>query len=253
MTNHNSILLVADIGNTNSKVAVFREGRMSQLLERTDPESEAFQQMLLMYPPGAWLISSVSAQTEAFRAKLSAHAPGFVLDHQTHLPIQITYTTPETLGHDRIANMVAAQAAYPSQPVLVIDAGTCIKYDIMHPDAIYPGGTIAPGLQMRFRAMHTFTDRLPLLELSEIDPKAMIPVTGHSTSTSMISGALASALFEARGMISHYQDQFGNLKVMLTGGDAPFFASRLKNQIFAVPNLTLEGLRIILEFNLKHL
>jgi type III pantothenate kinase len=149
--------------------------------------------------------------------------------------------------------MVAAYDRFPGQAVMVIDAGTCMKYDVLLPEAVYTGGTIAPGIRMRLQAMHTFTDRLPLIELPDDIPLDISTITGNSTYASLLSGALEATCMEAEGMIRHYSLIFGNLTVLVTGGDGPFLASRLKNEIFAVPELVLDGLHVILGYNIKAL
>ena len=240
--------LVADLGNTTGKFALLKDGELLSMHRTADRGTDALRTFLADSVPDAWIISSVRTDSSEITAYLQGLAPGFVLGHQMPLPINITYETPETLGHDRIAAMVGAWKMFPGKPVLVIDAGTCIKYDILLPDGSFPGGTIAPGLRMRLEAMHTFTGRLPFVEIPEQTWPEGPPVTGTSTAGSLLSGALAAGLLEAEGMIAYYQQNQPYLKVLLTGGDAPFFASRLKSQIFAVPELILSGLDEILRF-----
>ncbi|MBC8046759.1 MAG: type III pantothenate kinase, partial [Fimbriimonadaceae bacterium] len=131
------------------------------------------------------------------------------------------------------------------------DAGTCIKYDFVDASGIYHGGAISPGLNMRFKALHNYTAKLPLLNTSMLNNSTM-QVTGDSTEHSIISGAALGTAFEMDGVINHYIKTFDDLQVVLTGGDASFFEKHLKNKIFALPNLVLYGLHVILDHNLKN-
>jgi type III pantothenate kinase len=245
--------LVIDQGNSTSKIAFYQQNKLHTLFRETEISQERLEQLLIQFPVESWVLSSVINNSQWLNDYLSGRAPGLQLTWQTALPIKITYQTPETLGHDRIAAAVGAYRAFPNEAVLIIDAGTCIKYDIMLPDGTFPGGCIAPGLKMRLQAMHTFTDRLPLIDLPMEQLPEQINITGSSTAGSLIAGAYAAALMEANGFIQEYSTQFSNLKVMLTGGDASFFATRLKREIFAVPELNLNGLQAILGHHLKAL
>jgi type III pantothenate kinase len=154
------------------------------------------------------------------------------------------YATPKTLGNDRIALVSAASKLYPSQNVLVIDVGTCITFDIINSENQYLGGAISPGLQMRYRALNTFTENLPLLE-----PQEEVNLIGNTTMMSMHSGVIFGIISEIDGVISMYKSQYKDLTIILTGGDSVFLCKRLKNSIFANSNFLLEGLNYILEFN----
>jgi type III pantothenate kinase len=249
--NNGMYQLVIDQGNSTSKIAFYQQDKLQTLFRETEISTELLEQLLIQFPIESWVLSSVINNSQWLNDYLSARAPGLQLNWQTDLPIKITYQTPETLGHDRIAAAVGAYRAFPNEAVLIIDAGTCIKYDIVLPDGSFPGGCIAPGLKMRLQAMHTFTDRLPLIDLPMEQLPQHIAITGTSTEGSLVAGAYATALMEANGFIDEYSSQFSNLRVMLTGGDASFFATRLKREIFAVPELNLNGLQAILGHHLK--
>jgi len=167
-----------------------------------------------------------------------------VLSHTSKTPFKNSYATPDTLGADRIAVVVAAFYEYPRKNVLVIDAGTCITYDIINDYGEYLGGAISPGLQMRYKAMHNQTDALPLLRPNEI-----LDFVGNTTESSMHSGVINGTVQEVDGVIEQYKQRFKDLTVILTGGDAHFFAKRLKNSIFANSKFLLEGLNYLLEYN----
>lgn len=161
-------------------------------------------------------------------------------------PVSSDYTTPETLGPDRIAGFTAASVIFPSENVVVIDAGTCITYDVVDKSGIHRGGSISPGINMRLRAMKEFTKALPLAPIPEkLNPCAL------STVDALGQGALAGLVFEMEGMIDHFEAKYGRIKVLLTGGDAGLFANFLKTEIFAEPNLVLLGLYEILKYHAK--
>jgi len=160
------------------------------------------------------------------------------------LPIQIQYESADTLGTDRIACAVAANAIYPNQNVLSIQAGTCLVTDFVDESNIYHGGSISPGLQMRFHALHEHTAHLPLLE-----PHPIPSFTGNSTQNSILSGVIHGLTCEIDGFIDHYRTLHPDTMVVLTVGDAPFLQNYIKNRIFAAPNLVLQGLYKILRYN----
>jgi type III pantothenate kinase len=160
------------------------------------------------------------------------------------MPIVTEYTTPETLGIDRLCGAVAAHERFPNHHVLVIDAGTCITYDLVTPEGRHLGGGISPGWKMRLNAMHKLTARLP--EVPAHIPSGLL---GTSTITSMQFSSYWGAVHEMNGMIQYFKANFPQLRVILTGGDHSDFAQRLENTIFAAPNLVLEGIHAILQFN----
>ena len=161
------------------------------------------------------------------------------------LPVKVLYKTPETLGNDRLANVCGARIQYPDANVLVIDMGTCIKYDFISADGFYHGGGISPGLTMRYKALTRFTSQLPYFKPVEEFPVLI----GQSTEGSMRSGVENGILEEVKGIISQYQELFDQTLIMLTGGDCAKFADKLKSPIFVAPNLTLSGLKVILDHN----
>lgn len=154
-------------------------------------------------------------------------------------PLNIAYHTPETLGADRLATAIGAYSLFPGENILVLDFGTCLKCDFVSQEKSYEGGSISPGLDMRFKAMHTFTAKLPLLTRPKEFPSQPI---GRSTAESMQYGVVLGMLAEAHGMIEFYVEKYSPLKVLITGGDAEVFEGRLKNAIFVRQNLALLGL-----------
>lgn len=162
------------------------------------------------------------------------------------LPFKSEYATPETLGADRIAAVAGASKLFPGENVLAIDLGTCITYDFITMQNIYKGGAISPGINMRFKAMKHFTARLPKLPV----PDNLPDITGDSTRSCMESGVLNGVSFEIEGMVAAYK-KFGEIKIILTGGDAFIFEKKFKEYIFAAPDLVLIGLNVILQHNVE--
>ena len=237
--------LCIDIGNTRTKVGLF-EG--NELLETFILSEETLLTQVESISSQAnidrILISSVrNLNQEPFKSLL--RKKGVMLaNHMMNTPLSLIYDTPETLGVDRIFAAIGAQVFFPGHSTLSIDAGTCITYDICDPEYNYLGGAISPGLKMRLKALSTFTDNLPDLEITDT------PVTiGTSTSSSMQMGSKEGAIFEMNGFITHFKHRFGDLKVILTGGDISFFEQALENAIFAAPNLVLQGMNSVLLFN----
>ncbi|TVZ26805.1 type III pantothenate kinase [Gillisia sp. Hel_I_86] len=238
--------LVIDIGNTLVKMAVFqgdvlikkKTGLKQNFLKNLEELDQSYPNISDV------LISSVSKTPSKWLQKLQEDYKMYVLDQELPQVFLNSYTTPKTLGNDRIALVSAASKLYPSQNVLVIDAGTCITFDFKNSENQYLGGAISPGLQMRFQAMNTFTENLPLLE-----PEEDVDFIGNTTVKSMQSGVVIGITSEIDGVISKYSSQFKDLTIILTGGDSQFLCKRLKNSIFANSNFLLEGLNYILEFN----
>ena len=239
--------LIIDLGNTFAKIYGM-EGE-SIMLENKFPAHDldtlaAYAQTL--QKPGAAIISSVVDHPKQFEEKIAALCRTVVLDHHTALPVVNKYGTPQTLGKDRLASVVGASLGFKGENVLVIDAGTCIKYDMLTASGEYLGGGISPGIEMRFKALNTFTDKLPLLSQAN-----SVPLIGTSTEGSILSGVQNGAMEEVKGIIARYQMEFSELKVVFTGGDMNFFIPLVsgKNAIFADPWLVLKGLNAILEHN----
>jgi type III pantothenate kinase len=171
--------------------------------------------------------------------------PLIELNHKTKLPFFNKYLTPKTLGVDRLALIAAASSQFPNKNTLVIDAGSCITFDVLNEFGEYFGGSISPGIQMRYKAVNHFTANLPLLSKSE-----SIPELGNSTENAIHHGILNGVIQEIEGVIEQYKSKYQKLTVVLTGGDTIFLAKNLKSSIFAIPNFLLEGLNRILIHNI---
>jgi len=239
--------LILDIGNTLAKMAVYStDGVM--LYRASVAVSELGKALDLLeetYPNIDWCMFSTVAKVNAKDLeRLEERYKLLQLTSDLPVPFTNKYESRKTLGVDRIALVSGAIQKYPNANVLVIDAGTCITYDFIDAIATYYGGAISPGLTMRYKAMHTFTENLPLLERVK-----EVSLIGTNTQDSMHSGVLLGMAYEVEGYINAYRKKFPDLITVLTGGDAQFLRDTIKNDIFANTNLLLEGLLNILNYN----
>ena len=193
-------------------------------------------------------IGTVVDYLESDVAKLNKIIPTNVFTASTKIPLKNLYKSVSTLGSDRTSASVGAYYLYPNSDVLVIDAGTCIKYNFTNSDNEYLGGGISPGIEIKFKALQQFTSRLPLVEFNI----SFTELIGTSTENSILSGVLNGTVAEIDGIINDYKLQFPDLICVLTGGNSEYLAKRLKNSIFAHQNLVLKGLNDILNYNSEH-
>ena len=235
--------LIVDIGNTSSKVVLYQDERIQQTL-RFENDDE-FLSFVSNYKKVSSIVSSV--RTQSFTKKvISILSAPLLLDYNTKIPIENHYATPKTLGNDRLANVIAASTLKKGNS-LVIDVGTCLKIDFITDKKQYIGGLISPGFNMRYQALHNFTANLPLYQ-----NETTKHLSGNSTKSSMITGVYQGILQEIKGFVNSYEKEYNQLNIFLTGGDLSYFKNEeisQKNSIFADENLTLKGLKIILDYN----
>lgn len=236
--------LIADLGNTLRKYAVFDGDCMVFLQSVSDGDAKILNLIFEKYRPDSGIVSSVVQLNEQYTQLFPGDFKLLNMSADLRLPLINRYASPQTLGSDRLAAAVAAYSKFPGENVLVVDAGTCIKYDMVHRTGEYLGGAISLGVNMRFSALHTFTGKLPLIKSGIISG-----IVGTDTRTSILSGVMNGATAEIDGMIGYYSEKFPGLRVVMSGGDAGYFAGKLKNRIFAVENVVLIGLKIILDYN----
>ncbi len=237
--------LAIDIGNTRRKIGRFDGSRLIEQKVVTDWTTEDLLQYCNQTKVRRIILASVGVVEELLHTKIAQHFDFMELTHKTPLPFTNRYATPETLGKDRLAAVAGAQTLLPSQHCLVVDCGTCIKYDALTLSGDYLGGNIAPGLGMRAKAMHHFTARLP-----EVSLQMPTDFIGQSTETALQNGAFRGAILEIDGFIQLFQAQLSPLQVILTGGDATFLKPFLKAANVEIePHLTLHGLNHILNHN----
>lgn len=236
--------LSLDIGNSFCKAGIFHNNAIIELF-RFDNEKlkEKLEDINNKYLINKLIFSSVSNIDDSFFDKLKDKVQIIKLNYKLPLPLKIKYKTLATLGNDRIALAVAGNNTFPNENVLVIDCGTCITYDFVNKNKEYLGGAISPGLKIRFKALNTFTANLPLVNYHK-----NINFTGQSTNDCISAGVYYGIINEIKGFINMYQSKYQDLKIIITGGDAKYFVTKLKNHIFADENLLLKGLNIILNY-----
>lgn len=239
--------LVIDIGNTRVKAALYREDLLEDL-KIYETVDELLLDTILNQEVKKIIVGSVVDNLEDFYRTLRGYAPTLLFTSDTKIPLINLYHSATTLGSDRLSASVGAYFLQPNRDVLVIDAGTCIKYNFTTSKNEYLGGGISPGIQMRFKALHHFTSKLPLITLSE----NTIELIGTNTHNSILSGVVNGTISEIDGIINQYKLQYPGILVLLTGGDSEYLAKRLKNSIFAHQNLVLKGLNDILNYNLAN-
>lgn len=238
--------LVIDFGNTRVKAALFDR---TELLEKHvfDSGQELIDSKISDLKIKNCFIGSVTQEHNSVFEELSTRFKTSIFTAATPVPIKNLYKSALTLGSDRIAASVGSWSFYPNRNVLTIDAGTCIKYNFVNASNEYLGGAISPGIPMRLKAMHYFTDALPLLKPDMNYNKLL----GRTSAESLLTGSHVAAACEVDEMIARYAETHANLQVVVTGGDAEYLCRQLKNRFFADQNILLHGLNAILNYNLE--
>jgi type III pantothenate kinase len=242
--------LIVDIGNTRIKIAFFQKNTLVEKAIFDTITLDALSEMLNGRVIEGVIMSITGQDTEGVADWLEKQYFFIRFDSQTPLPLENCYGTPQTLGKDRLAAVVAAQYLFPNRNCLVMDSGTCITYNFINKRGQFLGGNIAPGLSMRLKAMHHFTAKLPLI--SRNTEMRISNLVGNTTEKAMLNGAQIGLLSEVEGFVKRFKLEFGSLKVLITGGDGAFLQENLylKNSFYE-PNLVLLGLNRILNFNKK--
>lgn len=243
--------LVIDIGNTFAKIAIFNNRELKDIRVTEGLSVEIIRDFIRPHKIDYAIVSSVKENADVYEKYLKTQCDFMRFTSTLSSSIDNQYKTPQTLGLDRLAAIIGAQALYPQTNSLAIDAGTCITYDFVDSERKYSGGVISPGIRMRLKSMNAFTERLPLVEFDDKFNEAI----GHDTRESLLAGALNGSVYEMHGFINNYFTKWPDLKVIMCGGDANFFVRQLKNSIFAriikpEPNLVLIGLNeVIHQYN----
>ena len=243
------VTLCIDNGNTLTKLAIFKNNELIGFRIIDANNMQVVSRLIKEMDVEAAILASVSVVPVSLTEIIDKEIGKVILlDHETLLPIENFYQTKETLGKDRLAAVVGGNYLYPETNLMIVDAGTAITYDIINNQNQYLGGNISPGLQMRFKALNYFTNKLPLL-----DPVDTILHFGRNTNEAVLVGVQNGLLFEVEKSIEQYKNLFPGLKILLTGGDTKFFENKLKNTIFVVSNLVMIGLNRILNYNLERM
>ncbi len=236
--------LCFDFGNTRLKCGVFSGNNLQEIVVLDNDSADLIQALLQRFQPANTILSSVIEHNPVVDELLAVHTRFHRLSHLTRANFTSPVGKPETIGADRLALAAAAVHFYPGKHNLVIGLGSCITYNYISQYHEFLGGAISPGMEMRFKAMQTFTAKLPL-----VSADWNFPLIGYDTKTNLQSGVIAGIGFEIDGFIDAYAAKYDNFNVILTGGDAPYFAQRLKNKIFADSNFLLKGLYALSEVN----
>jgi type III pantothenate kinase len=239
--------LIIDIGNTRIKAALFENAELKHFFVYESTSALIEGGLFESYPIKHCIVATVVENIEPFIDQLKEKVQTQVFTSQMPVPIINLYQSANTLGSDRLAAAVGGAYLFPGKNVVVIDTGTCVKYNFVNSNNEFIGGAISPGLKMRFKALNTFTSKLPLLDVNE----KFDTLIGTTTTESILSGVEIGITAEIEGLIDSYKQLFPDINVVLTGGDAIFFEKRLKRRIFTDSFLILKGLNYILDHNLK--
>lgn len=240
------MVLTIDWGNSRVKAGLFNQsGFLVQTFNFSHEEAvKSLAEIIEKENITQAILSNVAHVPEILIEFFKSEKDFIVFNADTPLPIMNAYQTPKTLGVDRLAVAVAAHNAHPQNDNLVISIGTAIVFTFVSKSGIFRGGSIAPGIKMRLKAMNQYTDNLPL-----VDNKGMTTLVGYDTESAMKTGAIIGAAAEIEGMVSYYKDQFPEINITITGGDASLLALKFKNKIFADEHITLKGLYQIYKHN----
>ena len=245
---HFEVNLIIEQGNTSTKVAIYAEGNLKASFVYKTFDKSKLKPLFDVYSLDKGIYSTVADVDEDLIAYLKERLSCFIyFDNDVRLPITIKYKTPHTLGKDRIAAVVGAYYLQPNRNILIIDAGTCITYELLEASGSYLGGNISPGMTTRFKALNDYTKKLPLVNVRE-----EVPCWGTCTEDAIRAGVVNGIVFEMDGYIDKAKELYSDVLVFLTGGHSFYFESRLKNSIFADINLVLTGLNRILEYNVEN-
>ncbi len=236
--------LCFDFGNTRLKCAVFKNSQISEVIVLKDGARQSAEKVMKQYLPQKTILSSVIDHDKEIEEMLRSRSTFHKISPLTKLPFTTPVNKPETIGADRIALAAGVVYFYPGKNNLVIGMGTCVTYNFINKYKCFLGGSISPGMEMRFKSLHTFTAKLPMINFDW-----NFPLIGYDTKTNILSGVLSGMSTEIDGIIDLYETKFSNFNALLTGGDAPYFVHHLKNKIFADPDLIFKGLYAISEYN----
>jgi len=239
--------LCFDFGNTRLKAGVFINGLFTEEIFLDNDSTKCIAAVIDKHQPEKTILASVIHHQQEIEEYLSETTIFHKLTSESRLNFKIATGKPDSIGTDRLALIAAACATFPNKNNLVIGIGTCITYNFINYDSLFLGGSISPGMDMRFRAMHEFTAKLPMVTADK-----NLPLIGYDTKTNLQSGVVFGIINEINGFVEKYGEKYGNFNAVLTGGDAPYFASQLKCRIFADIYFLYKGLYALSELNHQH-
>ncbi len=233
-----SLYLTIDRGNSAAKVAVWHDDAITNRWQCRQLSAAGIAKHVPLSQIGGIIYSSVVDDSfDGINTLIENGIPTIMLSADTPLPLHLRYATPSTLGHDRIAAAVGARHLHHTAPLLVVDIGTAVTYDVVV-DRDFIGGNIAPGPWMRLESLNRLTARLP-----HVDPQGDVTPWGDSTPTAMRNGAILGIVAE----IDYYRQQLpADATVVITGGDAHLIAPHLRIPADIQPDLVHIGLKTIL-------
>lgn len=237
--------LCLDFGNTRLKAGLFYEVELKETFVLKDDGIQDLAAIVEQYKPDKSILSSVVNHTEPIEETLHRTTRFHKLSSDSILPFTIPVGKPETMGADRMAIAAAAVDFFPGKNNLAIGLGSCITFNFINKHHQFLGGSISPGMEMRFKAMNHYTAKLPLIKADW-----NIPLIGYDTATNLQSGVVLGIAKEIEGIIEEYEKRYENFNVLLTGGDIGYFEPHLKKQIFANPDLIFKGLYAISKVNI---
>ena len=239
-----STTICFDFGNTRLKAAIFKENELLDIAILSKGDVAEVAELIHKWSPEKSILSSVIHHDKGIETLLSEKTSFHLLGPTSVINFTSPVGKPETIGADRLAIIAAAVDKFPNQHSLAISLGTCITYNFVNNQHHFLGGSISPGMQMRFKAMHEQTALLPL-----VTPSSEFTLVGYDTKTNLLSGVILGIAAEIDGIIGAYAEKYANFNVLLTGGDICYFVPHLKKRIFADPNLIFKGLYAICEKN----
>ena len=240
--------LVLDIGNSRVKCAIFEKNNCIEKAIWESISLEILKEKIAPFEIKNAIVYASGTEQEAIKNYLDAHFKVIRLTHETPIPIKNNYATPETLGKDRLAGVIAANFLFPKQACLVVDAGSALTFNFLDADACFQGGSISVGLKMRYKALNHFTARLPLLSF---DKEAVSDnLIGRDTVSAMTIGVQQGFVSEVEGLVRRYKKKYGKFQLLITGGDGAFLFEniKIKNKYYE-RDLVLIGLNRILNWN----
>jgi type III pantothenate kinase len=226
--------LIIDIGNTALKAA-WADGMTLGKTYRYQGERmlDFIISLISKSRPEKMVLSSVRTFSAQAVEKLRNECGKLIIMDEKMLE---EYGLPSYMTPDRAASVIASRYLFRGRKCTVFDFGTTLTVDFIDEEGRFEGGNVSPGCRTRFKALHRYSKSLPL-----IDSPDEIIEKGTDIASSVSSGVISGIMFEIEGYMSRYPENIA----VFTGGDAIYFAKRMKNSIFVVCNLVLMGLALI--------
>jgi type III pantothenate kinase len=233
-----------DFGNTRLKAALFTNDQLMEVIHLREDVTEHLLQIIKQHQPHFSILSSVINHSPEVETLLASKTDFHKLSNLSKLPFTIPVSKPETVGADRLAIAAAAVHYYPNKNNLMIALGSCITYNFINSAHQLIGGSISPGMEIRFKSLNDYTAKLPFVK-----GDWNVPLIGYDTLTNIQSGVIMGIAKEIEGIIDSYEERFSNFNAVLTGGNLPFIVPHLKREIFADPEILFKGLYAISQVN----